>query len=38
MRVGASGVGISEQVLAVKDFIDGSCHKYTKGRLRNMTW
>lgn len=38
MRVGASGVGISEQVLAVQDFIEDSCHRYTEGSLRNMTW
>lgn len=38
MRLVANGVGISEQVLAVQDFIDGSCRKYTEGRLRNMTW
>lgn len=38
IKVRASGVKISEQVLAVQDFIDGSCHRYTEGGLRNTSW
>lgn len=38
MRVGASRMGISEQVLTGQDFMDCSCQKYTEDSLQNMSW